>query len=109
MTASLTIVYTMVMSTVLNTKIDPQLKREAQALAKAIGLPMSTVVAASLREFVRTRRITLSDPPRLSPEVEKELLQLSAEAKSGKNLSPAFDNSNDAIAWLKAEVKKQSK
>lgn len=77
--------------TVLNVKIDKTLKDQARAAAKAIDLPLSTVVAASLREFVRTRSITISDTPRLKPEVEKELLKLSADAKKGINISPAFD------------------
>jgi antitoxin component of RelBE/YafQ-DinJ toxin-antitoxin module len=93
----------MVMNTVLNIKLDPDLKRQAQEAAKAIGLPISTVVAAGLREFVRTRSITISDPPKLKPEVEAELLQISADAKKGINVSPTFDNLDDAFTWLDAE------
>lgn len=88
------------MNTVLNVKLDPDLKRQAQEAAKAIGLPISTVVAAGLREFVRTRTVTISDPPRLRPEVEAELLQISADARKGINVSPAFDNLDDARKWL---------
>jgi addiction module RelB/DinJ family antitoxin len=90
------------MSTVLNVKIDEKLKKEAQKAAKDLGLPMSIVVAAGLREFVRTRSITISDEPRLKPAVEAELLRLSAEAKEGVNVSPAFTNAEDAITWLHA-------
>lgn len=96
------------MTTVLNVKIDDKLKKEAQAAAKAIGLPMSTVVSASLREFVRTRSITISDEPQLRPEVEKELIRLSKNAREGKDLSPAFDNVNDALDWLHSEVEKEN-
>ncbi len=99
----ITIVYTMVMNTVLNVKLDPELKRQAQEAAKALGLPISTVVAAGLRDFVRTRSITISDPPRLKPEVEAELLKISADAKKGINVSPAFDNLDDAFAWLDSD------
>ena len=87
-------------STVLNVKIDSELKKQAQEAARALGLPVSTVVAAGLRDFVRTRSITISDPPRLKPEVEAELLQISADARKGINVSPAFDNLDDARAWL---------
>ena len=93
------------MSTVLNVKIDEKLKKEAQKVAKTIGLPISTVVAASLREFVRTRSITISDEPRLRPEVEKELLRLSKNAREGKDLSPVFDNLEDSFKWLDAQSK----
>lgn len=95
-------VYNGYMTTVLNVKIDEKLKKEAQKAAKAMGLPISTVVAASLRDFVRTRTITISSPPRLKPEVEAELLRISADAREGINVSPAFDNLEDAFAWLDA-------
>ena len=88
------------MKTVLNVKVDPKLKKEAQEAAKAVGLPISTVVAASLREFVRTRSITISDEPRLRPEVEAELLAIEQDIKKRKDLSPAFSNFEDARRWL---------
>lgn len=90
------------MTTVLNVKIDEKLKKEAQKAAKELGLPMSIVVAAGLREFVRNRSITISEEPRLKPEVEAELLRISAEVKKGINVSPAFD-ANDIegmMRWL---------
>ena len=95
------------MTTVLNVKIDDKLKKDAQEAAKAIGLPISTIVSASLREFVRTRSITISDTPRLKPEVEAELLALDKNINNRKDLSPAFSDVDDAITWLKDEVKKQ--
>ena len=108
---NLTIVYTLVImsdSTVLNIKINKELKKQAQAAAKALDLPMSTIVSASLREFVRTRSITISDTPRLKPEVEAELLEMSRQYKEGTlEVSPLFDNAQDSIAWLRAEIKKE--
>ncbi len=94
-------------STVLNVKIDKKLKSQAQAIAKTLGVPMSIVVASNLREFIRTRSITISDVSTLKPEVEQELLKLSKAARAGKNLSPEFSNADAAIDWLKAAVKKE--
>jgi antitoxin component of RelBE/YafQ-DinJ toxin-antitoxin module len=90
------------MSTVLNVKIDPVLKKRAQSVAKELGLPISLVVAASLREFVNTRSLTISDAPRLKPEVEAELLDLSKKVRSGNfdDFSPAFDSVEESFAWL---------
>jgi len=99
----------MVMNTVLNVKLDPELKRAAQEVAKAVGLPISTVVAAGLREFVRTRSITLSDAPRLKPEVEAELRKISADAKKGVDVSPDFKDIDSAIAWLNTAADEESK
>lgn len=97
------------MKTVLNVKVDPKLKKDAQETAKAVGLPISTVVSAGLREFVRTRSITISDEPRLKPEVEAELLAIEKDISKRKDLSPAFDNVDDAIKWLKGAVQKEKK
>lgn len=80
--------YTLVImsnTTVLNVKIDKDLKKAAQDTAKALGLPVSTLVAASLKEIVRTRSITITDEPRLKPEVEAELLRLSQAFKNGES------------------------
>lgn len=93
------------MSTVLNVKIDPVLKKRAQSVAKELGLPISLVVAASLREFVSTRSLTISDSPRLKPEVEAELLDLSKKARASKldDFSPAFENIEESFTWLDAK------
>lgn len=90
------------MNTVLNVKIDPVLKKRAQSTAKALGLPMSIVVAASLRDFVNTRTITISDSPKLKPEIETELLAMSANAKADNfdDYSPAFENLETSFKWL---------
>ena len=90
------------MSTVLNVKIDPELKKQAQAVAKELGLPVSTVVAASLRDFVNTRSITISDSPHLKPEVEAELLALSKQARAGRleDFSATFNSLEEGFAWL---------
>lgn len=101
---NLTVVYTLViMKTVLNVKVDEKLKKDAQAAAKAIGLPISTVVSAGLREFVRTRSITISDEPRLKPEIEAELLAIEQDITKRKDLSPSFTNLEDARRWLDRE------
>ena len=92
-------------TTVLNVKIDKELKRQAQAVAKNLGLPVSTLVSASLKDIVRRRSITISDDDLpLRPEVEAELQRLSAEAHQGLHLSPSFTDAEDAIAYLHDEV-----
>ena len=77
--------------TVLNIKIDKELKKQLQSVAKDLGLPVSTVITASVRDVIRSRSITISADLRLRPEVEKELLMLSENAKKGIDISPVFD------------------
>jgi antitoxin component of RelBE/YafQ-DinJ toxin-antitoxin module len=88
--------------TIVNVKISKSLKQEAQALADEIGVPLSTVMIVNLKEFVRSRSLTVSALPRLKPAVEKELGQAIADYKQGKNISPKLTNAEAVAAHLKS-------
>lgn len=90
------------MKTVLNVKTDTEVKKRAQELAKHMGIPLSTVVNAYLKEFVSTGEFRISREPELRPEVRKELNKQRVETLARKNLSPAFSNVKDAVAWLES-------
>ncbi len=89
------------MKTVLNVKTDKQVKEEAQALAKHIGIPLSTVINAFLKEFVTTGEVRFSREPQLRPEVSKRIAKHLAEAKRGVNISPAFKSADEVKEYLK--------
>jgi len=88
------------MKTVLNVKTDVEVKKQAQELAKHLGVPLSTVVNAYLKEFVHSGEFTLRREPQLRPEVAKRIDVAVAESKEGKNLSPAFTTVEDFAAHL---------
>ena len=88
------------MKTVLNVKTDKEVKERAQELAKYLGVPLSTVVNAYLKEFVHSGEFRLSREPEIRPEVKNELRTIHADVIARKNLSPTFGNAKDAIAWL---------
>jgi antitoxin component of RelBE/YafQ-DinJ toxin-antitoxin module len=90
------------MKTVLNVKTDKEVKERAQLLAKHLGVPLSIVVNSYLKEFIRSGEFTLSSEPKLKPAVAKRLEKAVEETKEGKDLSPVFDNAEDAIAWLRS-------
>ncbi len=87
-------------TTVLNVKIDKKLKKQAQEVAKSVGVPMSIVVAANLKDFIRTRTLTITDIPQLKPEIVAELVKIEKDIKKRKDLSPAFTDIDEAIDWL---------
>ena len=89
------------MKTVLNVKTDVEVKKQAQELAKHLGVPLSTVVNAYLKEFVHSGEFTLRREPQLRPEVAKRIDKAVAETARGEGLSPVFTNVKDAMAWLK--------
>lgn len=88
------------MKTVLNVKTDKDVKEKAQALAKHLGIPLSTIVNAHLKSFIESGEFRVSREPELRPEVEAELLIALKEVRAGKNMSPRFTSAADAIAWL---------
>lgn len=89
---------------VLNVKVDKDLKSRAQKLAKRMGLPLSTVVNAQLSQFVRDEEVTFSTELRPTPYLKKILDQAAKDRKTGKNLSPGFDNVDDFMKYLEKEV-----
>mgnify|MGYP001582614697 CR=1 FL=1 len=86
--------------TVVSTKIDPQTKKEAMATAQSLGVPLSVVIKAFLKQFIRTKTVTFSAA---SDEPSEYLIQAIKKArenrKKGKG-SPLFDNAKDAIVYL---------
>ncbi|MBI4084623.1 MAG: type II toxin-antitoxin system RelB/DinJ family antitoxin, partial [Candidatus Levybacteria bacterium] len=48
------------MQTVIHIKADREVKENAQKAAKDLGLTLSDIINASLRNFIRTREITFS-------------------------------------------------
>lgn len=80
------------MNTTLTIKTDKQLKGAAQDTAEALGVPLTTIINAMLRQFVRDREITLSvNTP------NKTTRRAMHEVKIGKNLE-TFETIND---WQK--------
>ena len=72
------------MKTVIHVKADKEVKENAQELAQKLGLSLSDVINASLRNFIRTREVVFSDIPRMTPEVERLIKGYHLERKRVK-------------------------
>jgi addiction module RelB/DinJ family antitoxin len=86
--------------TIINIKIDKQLKRQAQEVSNEIGVPLTTVISANLKEFVRSRTLSVSALSRLRPEVERELVEAVEDYKKGKNVSKAYTDPDAAASHI---------
>ncbi|MEK7555902.1 MAG: type II toxin-antitoxin system RelB/DinJ family antitoxin [Patescibacteria group bacterium] len=91
------------MKTMINIKADKEVKESAQRVAAELGLPLSTVINAYLKEFIRERSVRFSIEPQLRPEVEKMLKQASKDYKIGKNIVGPFDNVKDLMKSLESK------
>lgn len=85
------------MNTTLHVTIDRETKKRAQRLAEELGLDLSTVVRASVKQFVQTESFSVAKTRRMTPYLEKII----AEAESTPDaVSPTFTNSKDAMNYL---------
>jgi addiction module RelB/DinJ family antitoxin len=84
---------------VINVKTEPEIKYEAQIVAKKFGVSLSSLVNAYLKQLVRTKKIEFT----LDEEPTTHLLNIlnlaQKDIKAGK-VSPKFRNAKDAIKWL---------
>lgn len=86
--------------TLINIKADKEVKEQAQKTAAELGLSLSAIINAYLRQFIRTKEIHFSLEGELKPSVKKRLDRLEKEAREGKNLSPSFSNVKEMDAYL---------
>jgi len=81
-------------------KADKDVKAKAQRIAKEMGLPLSTVINAYLKEFVRNQVVTFALEPEPRPEVARLLKQASSDYKKGKNISGPFSTPREIKTYL---------
>ena len=96
-----TIVYTLyTMQTVIHVKADLKIKRNAQKLAKELGISLSDIINASLRNFLKTRQITFSSDERMTPELEKYLDKVEDDIKHNRNIVGPFKTTAEMDRYL---------
>jgi len=84
----------------INIKADKEVKENAQALARDLGLPLSGIINALLKEFVRNRSVSFSVIPTMTRALESVLGKVENDIKKGKNMSPAFPSAEKANEYL---------
>jgi addiction module RelB/DinJ family antitoxin len=89
------------MNTTLLLKTNKALKDEASRVAKELGVPLTTVINAYLRQFVRDRKVTISMEP--TPRKEKIALWESISDEMDKDIKnqKVFTNVDDLFKHLK--------
>lgn len=89
------------MKTMLNIKTDSKLKKEAQKVAKEMGLSMSVLVNQSLKKLVETRSITFQAPLIPNAKTAKILDKAIKEIKVGEYKKwPTFETAKEMIDYL---------
>ncbi|MBP6881361.1 MAG: type II toxin-antitoxin system RelB/DinJ family antitoxin [Candidatus Pacebacteria bacterium] len=87
------------MNTVISVKVDKEIKKQAQEIAKSVGIPLSTLINAYLRQLVVTRKVELYAPEQMTPEMEKLIARAEKEIAAGE-ISGPFKTSEEFVASL---------
>ncbi|MDP3735668.1 MAG: hypothetical protein Q8R39_04565 [bacterium] len=90
------------MKTIIHIKADREVKENAQQIAGELGLSLSAVMNAQLRQFIRSRALYAATIPRMSPELERLLVDVDRDIRRKKNFSPAFTSAAKMDAYLDA-------
>ncbi len=87
------------MNTTLTIKTEKKLRNDAKRTADELGVPLTTVINALLRQFVREKELTVSVDPK--PTKAKLALweRISAEMDNGIDVK-SFNNVKDLIKDL---------
>lgn len=85
--------------TSIHVKVESNIKMQAQKTAEELGLSLSAVMKALLRQFIRTQRLSVGVGEKPSAYMIEALKKSNKEYKEG-NTSPSFANVKDSFKWL---------
>ena len=91
------------MKSIITLKTDTEVKKTAQKLAGNLGLTLSAVVNASLRQFIRDQGVYFSKIPTMTPELERIIGTAEKDFKAGKNISPKLSGPRAILDYLRAD------
>jgi len=84
----------------INIKADKEVKEQAQHIAEELGLSLSAIVNASLKQFIRERKVAFSIAPRMTPYLEKIVADARLDWEAKKNISGPFTNADAFMRHL---------
>ncbi len=88
------------MKTVINIKTDSEIKELAQKTAGDLGLSLSALINAYLRQFVRTKEAYFTLSPQMSPALESLLGKVENDIQRNKNVSRELSSSAETEKYL---------
>lgn len=88
------------MKTLINIKADNVVKVKAKKIAEDLGLSLSAVINAYLKQFIRNKSVYFSATPSMSPEFEKLLGAIENDIKKGGNISAKFSDAKTIKKYL---------
>lgn len=72
--------------TILNIRTDPETKQQIQELAAELGVPVSVILNAQIKQILRDRKIILSTELEPTPYLEKIMRQVESDLLAKRNI-----------------------
>lgn len=91
--------------TVISVKTDVATKTKAQAVAKEIGIPLSTLINAYLRKVAGDGTVHFTATEQMTPQMERVIEKVEAEITRGETYGP-FDTAEEMIESLHEQTKR---
>jgi addiction module RelB/DinJ family antitoxin len=88
------------MKTLINIKTDKKVKEGAQKVAKELGLSLSAIINASLKQLVKNKEVYFSAVPRMTPYLENIIKEAEKDYKAGKNIAGPFATARGMDIYL---------
>jgi len=88
------------MKTLINIKTDREVKEGAQKIAQELGLSLSAIINASLKQLVRNKEVYFSVAPRMTPYLENLIKEAKKDYKAGKNIAGPFATAKEMDIYL---------
>ena len=83
---------------VINVKVNPDLKAQAQDLAEELGFSLSSLINACLKQIVRSRSVSFDASEIPTEYMINALKESKADIKAGRVVS--FENGKEALKYL---------
>lgn len=91
---------------VIITKTEPQIKMKAQRVAKDLGLSLSSLINAWLRQLIKTKTVVFSAADEEPTQYLLDALRESKEdIQAGRIVS--FDTADDTISYIDEIIKNE--
>lgn len=88
---------------IINIKTQPETKAKAQEIARQIGVSLSSLLNAYLKQFIKTKTVTLSANEEIPNAHTLKVLKKAEENYKKGNTSPAFRTGEEAVKWLEEQ------
>ena len=85
-------------TTSLHIQIEPAIKQQARKTANELGLSLSSVTKALLKQFIRTKQLSVGLDATPNARTAQELKQSAEDIKAGGTIS--FKNTKEAISYI---------